>query len=158
MKLIGWPNLFGFFAIGLVLSVSSIQLLAGNGMAFPLSPNSLLITLPLTGIVVYLASWPIYRYRKAVEEFSQGPRPARPNPFYAVRVMVLARATALAGSLFLGWHVGAGVWLLAFSVAPGALLGPTSFGILGAGVMLAGGLLGQLNCRAPKNVDGEELA
>lgn len=158
MKLIGWPNLFGFFAIGLVLSVSSIQLLAGNGMAFPLSPNSLLITLPLTGIVVYLASWPIYRYRKAVEEFSQGPRPARPNPFYAVRVMVLARATALAGSLFLGWHVGAGVWLLAFSVAPGALLGPTSFGILGAGVMLAGGLLGQLNCRAPKNGDGEELA
>ena len=158
MKVIGWPNLFGFFAIGLVLSVSSIQLLAGNGMAFPLSPNSLLVTLPLTGIAVYLASWPIYRYRKAVEGFSQGPRPARPNPFYAFRVMVLARATGLAGSLFLGWHVGAGVWLLAFSVAPGALLGPTIFGLLGAGVMLAGGLLGQLNCRAPKNGDGEELA
>ena len=158
MKVIGWPNLFGFFAIGLVLSVSSIQLLAGNGMAFPLSPNSLLVTLPLTGIAVYLASWPIYRYRKAVEGFSQGPRPARPNPFYAFRVMVLARATGLAGSLFLGWHVGAGVWLLAFSVAPGALLGPTAFGMLGAGVMLAGGLLGQLNCRAPKNGDGEELA
>ena len=156
--MIGWPNLFGFFAIGLVLSVSLIQLLAGNGMAFPLSPNSLLVTLPLTGLVVYLASWPIYRYRKAVEGFSQGPRPARPNPFYAVRVMVLARATGLSGSLFLGWHVGAGLWLLAFSVAPGALLGPTTFGMLGSGVMLAGGLLGQLNCRAPKNGDGEELA
>ena len=158
MKVIGWPNLIGFLAVGLVLSISVIQLLAGNGLAFPLSPNSLLITLPLTGIVVYLASWPIYRYRKAVEGFSQGPRPARPNPFYAFRVMVLSRATALAGSLFLGWHLGAGFWLLAFSVAPGALLGPTGFGVLGSVLMLAGGLLGQSNCKAPKNGDGEEPA
>jgi hypothetical protein len=158
MKGIGWPNLLGFFLVGLVLSVSAIQLLAGSGLAFPVSPNSLLVTLPLTGIVVYLASWPIYRYRKAVEAFSQGPRPARPNPFYAFRVMVLARATTMAGSLFLGWHVGAGLWLLAFSVAPGALLGPTGFGVLGSAVMVGGGLLGQFNCRAPKSGDGEELA
>jgi len=158
VKLIGWPNLLGFLGVGLVLSVSAIQLLAGNGLAFPLSPNSLLVTLPLTGIVVYLASWPIYRYRKAAEGFSKGPRPARPNPFYAFRVMVLARATALAGSLFLGWHLGAIAWLLAFSVAPGALIGPTGFGVLGAAVMLAGGIFGQLNCKAPKNGDGEEPA
>lgn len=158
MKELGWPNLLGFFGVGFVLSVSAIQLLAGNGMNFPVSPNSLLVTLPLTGIVVYLASWPIYRYRKAVEVFSQGPRPARPYPFYAFRVMVLARATTLAGSLFLGWHVGAGLWLLAFSVAPGALLGPTSFGVLGSAVMLVGGLLGQYNCRAPKSGEGEEPA
>lgn len=158
MKVLGWANLFGFFGVGLVLGISAIQLLAGNGLAFPLSPNSLLVTLPLTGIVVYLASWPIYRYRKAVEGFSAGPRPARPNPFYAFRVMVLSRATALAGSLFLGWHLGAALWLLAFSVAPGALLGPTGFGVLGSGVMLAGGLLGVLNCKTPKNGEGEELA
>lgn len=158
MKVIGWPNLLGFFAIGLVLSISAIQLLAGNGLPFPLSPNSLLITLPLMGIVVYLASWPIYRYRRELEHFTQGARPARPNPFYAFRVMVLARATALAGSLFFGWHLGAGFWLLAFSVAPGALLAPTGFGLLGSAVMLVGGLLGQLNCRTPKNGDGEEPA
>lgn len=158
MKETSWSNLIGFLTVGLVLSVSSIQLLVGNGLAFPLSPNSLLITLPLTGIVVYLASWPVYRYRRAVETFSQGPRPARPNPFYAVRVMVLAKATALAGGLFLGWHLGALIWLLAFSVGPAALLGPTGFGALGSAMMLAGGLVGQWNCKAPKNTDGEELA
>lgn len=158
MKDLGWQNLIGFLVIGLVLGLSASQALTAIGQTFPLSPTSLLITLPITGLGIYIASWPVYRYRKAAEQRTVGPRPQRPNPFYAFRVLLLARATALAGALFLGWHLGAGLWLVAFSVAPGALLGPTGFGALGAAVMVAGGLLGQWNCRAPRGGDGEELA
>lgn len=114
--------------------------------------------MPLIGIAVVIATWPIYRYRKAVESYSQGPRPARPNPFYALRALVLSRATALAGTVFVGWHIGALLWLTVFSVAPSGPVLVTSFGILSSLVMLAGGLIGQQFCRAPKGGSGEETA
>lgn len=158
MKAIGTGNLFGFSVIGFVLGLSASQLLTALGQPFPLSPNSLLVTMPVIGIGIYLASWPIYRYRKSVEGYETGPRPSRPNPFYAVRVMLFSRATALAGALFFGWHLGAAVWLVLFSVSPASLVGPTLFGVLGALAMLTGGLVGQWNCRTPKGGDGEERA
>lgn len=149
---------FGSLLVTIFLAINVSQLFSGFGQAFPQSPTSLLITMPLIGIAVVIATWPIYRYRKAVESYSQGPRPARPNPFYALRALVLSRATALAGTVFVGWHIGALLWLTVFSVAPSGPVLVTSFGILSSLVMLAGGLIGQQFCRAPKGGSGEETA
>ena len=149
---------FGTLLVSIFLAINVTQLFAGFGQAFPQSPASLLITMPLIGIAVVIATWPIYRYRKAVESYTQGPRPARPNPFYALRVLVFSRATALAGTVFVGWHVGALVWLTVFSVAPSGPVQVTSLGILSSLAMLAGGLVGQQFCRAPKGGSGEEAA
>jgi hypothetical protein len=118
----------------------------------------LIITMPLIEIAVVLATLPIYRYRKAVEEYKSGPRPERPNPFYALRALLLSRATALAGTIFVGWHAGALIWLVVFSVAPPTPVMVTSIALVSSIVMLASGLIAQQNCRVPKDGNPEERA
>ena len=158
MKSLSYRVFFGTTLVSVFLAVNVAQLFAGFGQSFPQSPATLLLTMPGIGIAVVLITLPIYRYRKAVESYTQGPRPERPNPFYALRALVLSRATALAGTVFAGWHLGALIWLVVFSVAPQGPVLVTSIGILSSLVMLAGGLLGQHNCKAPRSGNGEEPA
>ncbi len=140
-----------FLAVGLVAGLSTSQLATSFGYSFLVSPGSMLIVLPVISVAIYLASLPIFRYRKKAEKYDSGPRPNRPNPFYAFRVLLVARAVALTGSLFAGWHLGQLLWLISFSVAPTALVLPTVLGLLGSASMLGGGLLGEYNCRAPRD-------
>jgi hypothetical protein len=151
MKTLPHSQLLMFLAIGLVAGLTSSQLVSSLGFSFLVSPNSMLIVLPVIAVVVYFASYPIFRYRKKAEKYESGPRPNRPNPFYAFRVLLVSRAVALTGSLFAGWHLGQLLWLISFSVAPAALVLPTALGLLGGGSMLGGGLLAEFNCRAPRD-------
>jgi hypothetical protein len=151
MKNLPPTQLMMFLAVGLVAGLSSSQLATSFGYSFLVSPASLLIALPVIAIGIYLASYPIYRYRKKAEKYESGPRPTRPNPFFAFRVLLVARAVALTGSLFAGYHLGQLLWLISFSVAPGGLVLPTVLGLLGSASMLGGGLLGEYNCRAPRD-------
>lgn len=151
MKNLPPTQLMMFLAVGLVAGLSSSQLATSFGYSFLVSPASLLIVLPVIAIGIYLASYPIYRYRKKAEKYESGPRPTRPNPFFAFRVLLVARAVALTGSLFAGWHAGQFLWLISFSVAPAGLVLPTVLGLLGSASMLGGGLLGEYNCRAPRD-------
>ena len=64
----------------------------------------------------------------------------------------------MAGTIFVGWHLGALIWLVVFSVAPIGPVTLTSIALLGSVAMLAGGLIGQSNCKAPRDSDGEGLA
>ncbi|MFY8027375.1 MAG: DUF3180 domain-containing protein [Aquiluna sp.] len=151
MKNLPPTQLMMFLAVGLVAGLSSSQLATSFGYSFLVSPASLLIVLPVIAIGIYVASYPIYRYRKKAEKYESGPRPTRPNPFFAFRVLLVARAVALTGSLFAGWHAGQFLWLISFSVAPAGLVLPTVLGLLGSASMLSGGLLGEYNCRAPRD-------
>ena len=151
MKNLPPTQLMMFLAVGLVAGLSSSQLATSFGYSFLVSPASLLIVLPVIAIGIYVASYPIYRYRKKAEKYESGPRPTRPNPFFAFRVLLVARAVALTGSLFAGWHLGQLLWLISFSVAPAGLVLPTVLGLLGSASMLSGGLLGEYNCRAPRD-------
>ena len=145
----------GFSAVGLVLGLTVAQLSAGFGYVFPASPISLTISLLLLGLANYLFSFPIYRYRKQLGRYKEGIRPERPSPFYAVRVLILARASVLAGALFVGWHVGVIIWLVSFSVAPENLMLSSSFGLVGAVALAIGGLVSQWNCKTPPSSDSD---
>lgn len=158
MKPISYRVFFGTTLISVLLSINVVQLFSGFGQSYPQSPITLIITMPLIGIVVVLVTLPILRYRKAVENYSSGPRPERPDPFYALRALVLSRATALAGAIFVGWHLGALIWLVVFSVAPVGPVTLTSIALLSSIAMLAGGLMGQSNCKAPRDLDSEGMA
>ena len=157
MKPISYRVFFGTTLGSIFLSINVVQLLAGFGQSYPQSPLSLIITMPLIGAAVVIATLPIYRYRKAVENYKSGPRPERPNPFYALRALVLSRATALAGTIFVGWHFGALIWLVVFSVAPAGPVAVTSIAVVSSIAMLVSGLIGQNNCKAPRD-GGEEPA
>jgi hypothetical protein len=147
----------GFSVAGLVLGLVVAQLSAGFGYVFPASPSSLPISLLLLllGLANYLFSFPIYRYRKQLGLYKEGVRPERPNPFYAVRVLILARASVLAGALFAGWHAGLLIWLVSFSVAPENLILSSSFGLVGAVALTIGGLVSKRNCKTPPSSDSD---
>lgn len=151
MKPLSYRVFFGTTLVMVLLSINIVQLFAGFGQSYPQSPLSLIITMPLIGLAVVIATLPIYRYRKAVEQYASGPRPERPSPFYAVRALVLSRATALAGTIFVGWHLGALIWLVVFSVAPIGPVTLTSIALISSILMLVAGLIGQNNCKAPQD-------
>ena len=149
-------SLVGFSVVGLVLGISISQLSAGFGFEFPVSPTSLPVSLVAIAIANYVFSFPIYRYRRQLDRYQEGIRPGRPNPFYAVRVLILARASVLAGALFAGWHSGLLIWLVSFSVAPDNLIRSSSFGLIGAVALIIGGLVSQWNCKTPSNSDSDK--
>lgn len=89
---------------------------------------------------------------------SRGPRMAEAgriarepvDPFYATRVVVLAKASALTGALLAGAGVGILVWLLTRSVVAG--LGSTVMAIVAAGgalVLMIAGLVAEHLCTVP---------
>jgi hypothetical protein len=140
--------------IGAALGFSASELSEALGFSYPVSPNTLLATLPFIGVAIYFLSLPIFRYRKALERAE--PKPVeRPNPFYAVRVLVLARAIILTAAGFFGWHLGGLVWLFTFSNAPSQLVTPALIGLAGSLIMLLAGYLAEFNCRTTKNKDEE---
>ncbi len=139
--------------VSLVLGAAIAQLATGFGFAIPAAPLSLSVSVLAIGFAVLIAAIPIARYRK----LSQAQKAIRrPNPFYAVRVLLFSRAAQITSVAFLGWHLGLGIWLLAFT--PSVALVTDCF--LGALFCLGGliaALLAEWNCRTPK-VDDEKGA
>jgi membrane protein implicated in regulation of membrane protease activity len=96
------------FALALAAAVAGYLIAAfmvGRGFQVPVSPTNLLITLGAIGVVLLALAIPIWRYRNGLREATTK-RPKRVDPFYAVRVLLLAKASSLAGALFAGWHIG----------------------------------------------------
>jgi hypothetical protein len=78
--------------------------LVANGGSVPVAPNNLLISIPSIAVIEILAAIPVFRYRRELTKFAtSGKRPKRIDPFYAVRILALAKATAISGSLFFGF-------------------------------------------------------
>lgn len=110
-------------AIGLTSAVAAYLYATwaiSRSLPTPVSGFNLMFTLPAIAVVLIILAWPIYRYRQVLIRASKSqldpaagaattsnkPRPKRVDPFYAVRVLVLAKATAVASSIFIGWHLG----------------------------------------------------
>jgi len=86
-----------------------------------------------------------------VRRWQQGRRDRELNPIAAARTLVLAQATAYAGSLLLGWHAGVFIQQLPlWSLRPGH---PATWGslamIAGGILMISVGLLVERFCRLP---------
>ena len=126
--------------------------LAAAGLASIVPPYSLPVTLAAIGLIVVLSGWPI---RQAVHGKSQ----RRIDPFQAMRVLLLAKASTLAGSLMGGLAVGIGLYLLSRPVLPpAAALAPTIVTLVGSIVLVVCGLLVEHWCRIPPEDDAEQAA
>ena len=125
------------------------QILINTGGSIPISPWSIVITLPLIAIALVVMAVPIYRYRRAILEIAKTKsttRPKRLNPFYAVRVVLLAKSIAISGSIFSGWHLGV-VWLQVTSpVIPSSTL-QNALALIGSFLMTAIALIVERICK-----------
>lgn len=107
LTLVGWA--VPAATVGYLLS----KIITSNGGQVPVTPINLLLTLVAISIILAGFAVPMLRYRRALTEQkknSSSPRPKRLNPFYAVRLLILAKATAISGALFTGWHIGV-IWM-----------------------------------------------
>lgn len=132
-----------------VLSFLAVRFLVANGMAVPASPTNLVVTLAAIAVILLTLSVPIWRYKASLTEYSKGPRPKRVDPFYAVRVLLLAKASAIAGSGFVGWHLGAMIAQLSLPVSFTAALLQNSFGLVASVVLTVAAMVSEQICRLP---------
>ena len=129
--------------LGLVLGFLIEIAAVSSGRPIIVPPLTLPITLVALAVAVVILAWPI-------RQSTRGKAKRRVNPFVAMRVAVLAKASSLSGSLFLGAALGMVLYILSRSVVSAVTSVWLASGTaLGAAILLAGGLLAEYFCTLP---------
>ena len=117
--------------------------LAASGRAIVIPPITLGVALLLIGIIIVVMALPVRRV-------SRGRPNARVDPFYATRVLMLAKASSLSGALLGGGGLGIVGYLVSRSVvaAPSAIT-MSVIAAVGAILLLVAGLVAEHMCSLP---------
>jgi polyferredoxin len=150
MKLTKLRFLFLLVLISSVAGYFVAAFLVGRGFQVPVSAVNLILTLGAIGVVLLGLAIPIWRYRSALKQQS-GKRPKRVDPFYAVRVLLLAKASAIAGSLFAGWHLGVVGFQLLSPVVVQVLVLQNALGFFASFALVASAFVTEQICRLPND-------
>lgn len=151
--------------IGGVLAGLVQTALAGSGRAVLVAPVTLPIALAAIGAIVIVLALPIRRMTRGPRRgaaAAQTATAARPggdpvDPFYATRVVMLAKASALTGALLSGVGAGMLVYLLSRSVVPGVgSVASAALGLVGAIALLVCGLVAEHMCRIPPRDEDDD--
>ena len=138
-------------SFGLVIALIAVAAVVGylielalvtNGSHAFAPPISVPLTLTAIAVVVVALASPV---RRKVT----GKRKARLDPFYAVRVAVLAKSSALTGALLTGFGGGIIVHTVSLPIVNGDLLGRGIAQTVGAALLLIAGLVAERLCTLP---------
>lgn len=134
--------------VGAVALYGMNILLAMRGVAVLVPPVSLAVALFLIGVMLVALAWPV---RKA----ATGERPI--DPFFATRVVVLAKASALAGALLAGAAAGILIYLLSRLVVPLGSSLTAGATLVAAVALVAAALVAEHWCSLPPDEQTDEL-
>lgn len=143
-------NLLVFAVLGVAVMWFVETALAASGHPVIIPPFTLAVALVLIGAIIVAMAWPVRRV-------SRGTKNARVDPFYATRVVMLAKACSLGGAILAGGGLGIVGYLLSRSVVAG--VGSVTMGIataVGALVLLVGGLVAEHWCMIPPDDDEKD--
>lgn len=142
--------LIGLFLVGGVVFYLLEVAAAALGIAVFVPPYTLPVSLVGVSAVVLAFSIPIWR---AVRGKSAEPT----NPFRAMRVAVLAKASSLAGAVLAGAGCGVIGYLLSRSVVPqAASVWMAGTAALGALLLMIAGLVSEFLCTIPPKKGDQE--
>jgi hypothetical protein len=117
--------------------------LTSLGAAAIVPPVTLALTLVAIGAVVIIFAIPV---RRSVRDRDT----KRVDPFYATRVVVLAKAASVAGALLFGSTASIVVYLLTRNVVAGVgSIFTSSAAVIGSIILLACGLIAENMCSIP---------
>lgn len=137
------PVILALLVGGAVVGWLGQMALTASGSPTISPPITLIVALFGIAAIVLGLGWPI---RQVV----RGKRTRRVDPFFAMRVLVFAKATSLTGALLTGAAVGLTVFALTRDITPVLpRLVPDLLTLLGAVAMLAAGLVVESWCRIP---------
>lgn len=143
-------SLIALGLVGLVVTALLEFALSATGRAIIIPPVTLAIALAAIGVFLIFLAAPIRRV-------AQGKSTQSVDPFYATRVVMLAKASALGGALLTGAAIGVVVYLLTRPVPPAlGSVGLTVASIIGAAILLACGLIAEFMCRIPPGDDDDD--
>lgn len=137
-------------AIGLFAGFAVDQLLTAAGQPTFTPQVTLPVLLVGLGAVVVALAIPIWRA-------SRGHTRAAINPFRALRIAMLAKASSLLGAAATGFAAGLLAFVLTRPVVPPLGSWSTQLATLGAGILLvAAGLVAEYLCTIRKDDDDEQ--
>ncbi|MGK2939293.1 MAG: DUF3180 domain-containing protein [Solirubrobacteraceae bacterium] len=113
--------------------------LATGGRPVLIPPFTLAVALVLIGVIIVAMAWPVWRVSRRVAG-------ARVDPFYATRVVMLAKASSLSGAILAGGGTGVVGYLVTRSVLPPAGSIATAVGAI---LLLVAGLIAEHWCTIP---------
>lgn len=147
--------------VSAVGAYSVVKISVSAGLQVPVSQWSLILTLIVIGVVVLILAIPMIRYRRALLAVASGKSSAKPkrvDSFFAYRLLLLAKATAISGTLFLGWHFGVLAYQFASPVVASGLLPQSIWACVASAFMAVAGLIVERICKLPdtdKTTDGD---
>ncbi len=121
--------------------------LAAGGRAILIPPFTLAVAVVLIAAIIVTMALPVRRV-------SRGVASARIDPFYATRVVMLAKASSLSGAIVGGGGLGIAAFLLSRSVLPalGSVTMALATGIAGI-LLVVAGLVAEHWCFIPPKDD-----
>jgi hypothetical protein len=136
--------------LGLVIGFLVDVTAAATGVPIFVPPISLPVTLAVIAALVVAMAWPI-------QQATKGTGSAPVNPFVAMRVAVLAKSSSLSGALLFGAGMGILLYILTRSVLPAVTSVWLAVAtVVGAALLLAGGLVAEYFCTLPPDDDEDE--
>ena len=142
--------LLGLGLAGLVVAFLAELAAAAAGWAMIVPPVTLPVALALITAILLALAW-------RIRQSTRGRSGRRVDPFIAMRVAVLAKASSLSGALLLGLGLGIVAYILTRSVIPAVASLWLAIGMaLGAAILLAGGLLAEHFCTLPPDDDDHD--
>lgn len=149
MKRTRLSSLVGLGLIGVVVAFLVDLGVAAAGRPVLVPPLSLPVTLVLVAAIVLGFAIPIYRA-------TRGTKKVRIDPFRAMRVAVLAKASSLSGALVLGAGLGILVYLGSRAVPAVGSIWLAVATIVGAAILLIAGLVAEHLCTIPPGDDEDD--
>ena len=147
-------TLVGLFLAGAIVMFFGEVILVRLGEPQFTPPITLGAALFFIGLILPTLAWPI----RAVTKPSDPNKPREPvNPFYATRVLLLAKAGALTGALLTGAGAGITVFIasrVVIAIGPLVLAGSA---VVGGVVLTVGSVLAERWCRIPPSSTDHEL-
>jgi len=142
----------------LLLGVSGIVVgwlfelfLVSIGRATLVPPYALAISLVLLGVAVVAVAVPVRRV-------ARGRPGARVDPFYATRVLALAKATGIAAAVFVGLMGGAVIFVASRPVVATDLLWQSVAGFAASAALLVAAIVAENMCRIPPRDEDDHEA
>ena len=151
-----WLTLLAVAAVTGFAALTATDFLVRKGQEIFVAPVSLIITLPGIAILLVVIAWPVIRYRRdlAAAKKAETVKPVkRVNPFYAVRVLLLAKASAITAAAILGWQVGFLIFLYSRPIVVTDASTKTFAASVGSVLLLICALAIERFCRLPNDVD-----
>ena len=125
--------------------------LATSGRAVVLPPITLGMALLLIGMIIVAMALPVRRVSRGIAH-------ARVDPFYATRVLMLAKASSLGGALLSGGGLGIVGYLLSRSlVASANAVTMSVVAAAGAILLLVAGLVAEHMCSIPPDDEKRDV-